>query len=170
MPDETEADTYGVLFGDGVCARIKEELLKEFNLHTIVRLPNGVFAPYTSIPTNLLFFDRSGPTEEIWYYEQPLPEGRKNYTKTQPMQFEELSACLSWFKKREANERAWKVSTKDILKYDASGALVSANLDIKNPNSKQDFEHVPPEQLADDILKAEWPCFQARHAARVLFR
>src|ERR1022692_3758785 len=61
-----------------VCARIKEELLKEFNLHTIVRLPNGVFAPYTSIPTNLLFFDRSGPTKEIWYYEQPLPEGRKN--------------------------------------------------------------------------------------------
>ena len=72
----------GTLFGDGVCARIKEELLKEFNLHTIVRLPNGVFAPYTSIPTNMLFFDRSGPTQEVWYYEQPLPEGRKNYTKT----------------------------------------------------------------------------------------
>ena len=72
----------GTLFGDGVCARIKEELLKEFNLHTIVRLPNGVFAPYTSIPTNLLFFDRSGPTQDVWYYEQPLPEGRKNYTKT----------------------------------------------------------------------------------------
>ena len=65
----------GTLFGDGVCARIKEELLKEFNLHTIVRLPNGVFAPYTGIPTNLLFFDRSGPTKEVWYYEHPLPEG-----------------------------------------------------------------------------------------------
>ena len=61
----------GTLFGDGVCARIKEDLLKNFNLHTIVRLPNGVFAPYTCIPTNLLFFDRSGPTKEIWYYEQP---------------------------------------------------------------------------------------------------
>ena len=72
----------GTLFGDGVCARIKEELLKEFNLHTIVRLPNGVFAPYTTIPTNLLFFDRSGSTNEIWYYELPLPEGRKNYSKT----------------------------------------------------------------------------------------
>jgi type I restriction-modification system DNA methylase subunit len=59
--------------------RGSEELLKEFNLHTIIRLPNGVFAPYTSIPTNLLFFDRSGPTKEVWYYEQPLPEGRKNY-------------------------------------------------------------------------------------------
>ncbi len=72
----------GTLFAGGIAARIKEELLKEFNLHTIVRLPNGVFAPYTSIPTNLLFFDRSGPTEEVWYYEHPLPEGRKNYTKT----------------------------------------------------------------------------------------
>src|SRR5439155_19026695 len=75
----------GTLFGDGVAARIKEELLKEFNLHTIVRLPNGVFAPYTSIPTNLLFFDRAHPTETIWYYEQPQPTGRKNYTKTAPI-------------------------------------------------------------------------------------
>jgi len=145
----------GVLFGDGVCARIKEELLKEFNLHTIVRLPNGVFAPYTSIPTNLLFFDRSGPTKEIWYYEQPLPEGRKNYTKTQPLQFEEFAPCMEWWKKREANERAWKVQAGDVLKYDESGSLVSVNLDIKNPSAKQDFEHLPPEQLADDILKKE---------------
>lgn len=145
----------GTLFGDGVCARIKEELLKEFNLHTIVRLPNGVFAPYTGIPTNLLFFDRSGPTEEIWYYEQPLPEGRKNYTKTQPLQFEEFADCLKWWKKREENERAWKVSAKDVLKYDEGGNLFSANLDIKNPNSKQDFEHLPPEQLANDLLMKE---------------
>ena len=145
----------GVLFGDGVCARIKEELLKEFNLHTIVRLPNGVFAPYTSIPTNLLFFDRSGPTKEIWYYEQPLPEGRRNYTKTQPLQFEEFAPCLEWWKKREANERAWKVQASDVTKYDESSGLVSVNLDIKNPSAKQDFEHLPPEQLADDILKKE---------------
>src|SRR6185295_17883625 len=107
----------GTLFGDGVSARIKEELLKEFNLHTIVRLPNGVFAPYTSIPTNLLFFDRSGPTEHVWYYEQPLPEGRKNYTKTQPMQFEEFADCIAWWPadNREENERAWKVEATDIL-------------------------------------------------------
>src|SRR5208283_5392533 len=72
----------GTLFGDGVCARLKEQLLKDFTLHTIVRLPNGVFAPYTGISTNILFFDRSGPTKDVWYYEQPLPEGRKNYTKT----------------------------------------------------------------------------------------
>jgi len=83
-----------VLFGDGICARIKKELLEEFHLHTIVRLPNGVFAPYTGIPTNLLFFDRSGPTKQVWYYEQPLPEGRKNYTKTAPIRFEEFTDCF----------------------------------------------------------------------------
>jgi type I restriction enzyme M protein len=138
----------GTLFGDGICARIKEELLKDFNLHTIVRLPNGVFAPYTSIPTNLLFFDRSHPTEEVWYYEQPLPEGRKNYTKTQPIQFEEFAGCLEWWSKREENDRAWKVPVSELL---ASGC----NLDRKNPNAAADFEHLPPEQLADDILKKE---------------
>ena len=123
----------GTLFGDGVCARIKEELLKDFNLHTIVRLPNGVFAPYTSIPTNLLFFDRSGPTKDIWYYEQPLPEGRKNYTKTQPMQFEEFAPCLAWWKKREENDQAWKVMAHNVLKYDENGQLLSVNLNLKNP-------------------------------------
>ena len=145
----------GVLFGDGVCGRIKRELLEEFNLHTIVRLPNGVFAPYTSIPTNLLFLDRSGPTKDIWYYEQPLPEGRKQYTKTQPMRFEEFAECLEWWKKREANDRAWKVPVADVLKFDPEGNLVSANLDIKNPNRKLDLEHLPPEQLADSILAKE---------------
>ncbi len=145
----------GVLFGDGVCARIKKELLEEFNLHTIVRLPNGVFAPYTSIPTNLLFFDRSGPTKEIWYYEEPLPEGRKQYTKTQPMCFEEFAECLKWWHEREPNERAWKVPVIDVLKIGDEGNLLSANLDIKNPNRQHDLEHLPPEQLAEDILKKE---------------
>ena len=138
----------GTLFGDGVCARIKEELLKDFNLHTVVRLPNGVFAPYTSIPTNLLFFDRSGPTKDVWYYEQPLPEGRKNFTKTQPIKFEEFSDCIAWWKKRKENDRAWKVSAADILKN-------GCNLDIKNPSGKVDFEHLPPEVLAEDILRKE---------------
>jgi len=138
----------GVLFGDGIGARIKEELLKEFNLHTIVRLPNGVFSPYTSITTNLLFFDRSGPTQEVWYYEQPLPEGRKNYTKTAPMQFEEFKDCLAWWKSREENDRAWKVSVAELL---ANGC----NLDRKNPRAKEDIAHLPPEKLAESILKKE---------------
>jgi len=145
----------GTLFGDGVCARIKEELLKEFNLHTIVRLPNGVFAPYTPIPTNILLFDRSGATREVWYYEQPLPEGRKNYTKTAPIQFEEFADTLKWFSKREENERAWKLPVKDLVSYDADGALQSVNLDRKNPRAKGDITHLPPEQLAADILKKE---------------
>jgi len=138
----------GALFGDGVAARIKEELLKEFNLHTIVRLPNGVFAPYTNIPTNLLFFDRSGPTKEIWYYELPLPEGRKNYSKTKPMQFEEFADCIAWWGNRQEGERAWKVSVDEVVKN-------NYNLDIKNPNGKKDLEQLPPEELVDSILAKE---------------
>ena len=145
----------GTLFGDGVCARIKEELLKDFNLHTIVRLPNGVFAPYTGIPTNLLFFDRSGHTKDIWYYEQGLPEGRKNYTKTQPVQFEEFADCITWWKNRIENDRAWKVPVEQVVKYDDEKRLVSVNLDVKNPNGKLDFEHLPPAQLVDDIIAKE---------------
>jgi type I restriction enzyme M protein len=145
----------GVLFGDGICARIKEELLKEFNLHTIVRLPNGVFAPYTGIPTNLLFFNRSGPTKEIWYYEHPLPGGRKTYTKTAPIQFEEFAPCIAWWRKREGGERAWKVRADDLFQYDATGNLLSLNLDVKNPQAKEDIAHLPPEQLAESILKKE---------------
>ena len=138
----------GTLFGDGVCARIKEELLKEFNLHTIVRLPNGVFAPYTSIRTNILFFDRCGPTEEVWYYEQPLPEGRKTYTKTQPMYFEEFADCIKWWDKREENEHAWQVPASELLAN-------NCNLDRKNPRAKEDTTHLPPDQIAADILKKE---------------
>jgi type I restriction enzyme M protein len=138
----------GVLFGDGICARIKEELLKEFNLHTVVRLPNGVFAPYTNIPTNLLFFDRSSPTKEVWYYEQPQPEGRKNYTKTAPIQFEELAPCLVWWKKREENDRAWRVPAAELHKN-------GYNLDRTNPRAKEGIAHLPPSQLAESIARKE---------------
>jgi len=98
----------GTLFGDGVSGRIKEELLREFNLHTVVRLPQGVFAPYTDIPANLIFFDRAGPTSDIWYYELPLPTGRKKYSKTAPLQYEDFDACLEWWGQREGNSQAWK--------------------------------------------------------------
>lgn len=147
----------GTLFGDGVCARIKEELLTEFNLHTIVRLPNGVFAPYTGIETNLLFFDRSGPTKEVWYYEFPLPEGRKNYTKTNPIQFEEFSDCIKWYqaKKRKSDTNSWSVKASDVLKYSDDGALLQCNLDQKNPSCADALMHLPPEQLVSDILAKE---------------
>ncbi len=138
----------GTLFGDGVCARVKKELLEEFNLHTIVRLPNGVFAPYAGIQTNLLFFDRNGPTKQIWYYEHPLPEERKNYTKTRPLQFEEFKPCLKWWGNRKENKFAWRVKIKDVITN-------NYNLDINNPRSKVDYEHLPPEKLVEDILKKE---------------
>jgi len=144
----------GVLFGDGICARIKEELLKEFNLHTIIRLPNGVFAPYTGIPTNLLFFDRSGPTKEIWYYEI-LKRENGNYSKSKPMQFEEFAPCLAWWGKKEVNGQAWRVKVEDILKYNVDGNLASANLDRRNPSAKEDLEHIPPEVLAKAIIEKE---------------
>ena len=95
-----------------------------------------------------MFFERSGPTKEIWYYEQPLPEGRKSYTKTKPMQFEEFEDCIRWWDKRKANERAWKVKAEDVIAN-------NYNLDIKNPNAKEEFEHMPPEQLVESIMKKE---------------
>ena len=147
----------GTLFGDGVAARIKEQLLNDFNLHTIVRLPNGVFAPYTSIPTNLLFFDKPGKgvlsnaptTKDIWYYELALPEGRKNYTKTAPLQDAEFDECRALWDKREVTAHSWLVAAADVA------ALRNYNLDIKNPNRAEDFEHMPPEKLAADIAAKE---------------
>jgi type I restriction enzyme M protein len=144
----------GFLFATGVEAEVKKLLIERFNLHTIVRLPNGVFAPYTPIPTNLLFFeacDLEGETpctKEVWYYEQPLPEGRKGYTKTRPMQFEEFADCITWWDNREENEHAWRVPVQQIIDN-------GYNLDIKNPNSKDELEHMPPEQLVNDIVKKE---------------
>jgi len=138
----------GTLFGDGVCARIKNELLTDFNLHTVVRLPNGVFAPYTGIPTNILFFDRSKSSGAVWYYEQPLPEGRKNYTKTQPIQLEEFASCIRWWTDREENERAWVVPVAELLE-------TGCNLDRKNPRGRENIALLPPQQLAESLLKRE---------------
>ena len=87
----------GTLFGEGVKTRIKEHLLAECNLHTIVRLPNGVFAPYTGIKTNLLFFTKGQPTKNIWYYEHPYPEGVTSYNKTKPMHSHPITVKISSF-------------------------------------------------------------------------
>jgi type I restriction enzyme M protein len=153
----------GTLFADGICGRIKQELLTEFNLHTIVRLPNGVFAPYTNIPANLLFFDRSGPTKDVWFYEQPLPEGRKNYTKTQPLQYEEFNSLLAWWKKQEVSKQAWKIPAKEIL---ANGC----NLDRKNPTAKEDITHLPSEQLIASILDKERQIIAIMEQVQVLLK
>lgn len=116
----------GTLFGDGIKARIKEKLLRECDLHTIVRLPNGVFAPYTSIKTNILFFTKGRPTEQIWYYEHPYPDGYKAYSKTKPMRIEEFGPERAWWSDRKQSERAWPVSVDTVI--DAG-----YNLDIENP-------------------------------------
>lgn len=131
----------GTLFGEGIKTRIKEKLLTECNLHTIVRLPNGVFNPYTSIKTNLLFFTKGEPTKDVWFYEHPYPEGYKSYNKSKPMRIEEFEPEKSWWNDRQENEYAWKVSFEDIK---ASGF----NLDIKNPNI-QDATHIPPSELLE---------------------
>lgn len=109
----------GALFGEGIKARIKELLMEECNLHTIIRLLNGVFAPYTGIKTNLLFFTKGKPTETIWFYEHPYPQGQKSYSKTKPIRLEEFAAEKAWwgkeendFAERQESERAWKVDFK----------------------------------------------------------
>jgi type I restriction enzyme M protein len=145
----------GTLFGDGVSARIKEQLLLNFNLHTIVRLPNGVFAPYTSIQTNLLFFDRTGPTTDVWFYEHNLPKGVKKYSKTRPMTFEEFPPLLEWWDARVENERAWDVPVADLMQYDDNGILISVNLDVKNPRRLGDLELLPPAKLVENIFAKE---------------
>lgn len=150
----------GILFGDGVCARIKEELLKEFNLHTIVRLPNGVFAPYTGINTNLLFFERNGPTEIIWYYEHPLPPNRQKlknpcYTKSNPLRYNEFEPLLDWWNDRIENEHSWKVNVNDVLEYNDEGNIIAVNLDVKNPTKENLIRYEHPEKLINDILKNE---------------
>ncbi|WP_371134259.1 N-6 DNA methylase [Polaromonas sp.] len=153
----------GTLFAEGICGRIKQELLTEFNLHTIVRLPNGVFAPYTNIPSNLLFFDRNGPTKDVWFYEQPLPEGRKNYTKTQPLQFEEFAPLVAWWSDRKENAQAWKVPAAEIL---ANGC----NPDRKNPTAKQDITHLPPGQLVESILAKERQIIEIMERVQALLK
>lgn len=145
----------GTLSADGVAARIKEDLLKNFDLHTIVRLPEGVFSPYTDIPANLIFFDRSGPTRQTWFYQIPPPEGRKKYTKTNPMHYSEFSECLEWWNRRESNPHAWVVDSEGVLVYDDAGRITSANLDVKNPNSLAAMEYRPPHELADELLDRE---------------
>ncbi|MEM9406755.1 MAG: N-6 DNA methylase [Acidobacteriota bacterium] len=129
----------GTLFGEGVKTRIKERLLTECNLHTIVRLPKGVFSPYTSINTNVLFFEKGRATEEVWYYEHPYPEGYKSYSKTKPMRIEEFDPEKEWWTTREETVQAWRVTTDEIRER-------AFNLDIKNPNAPED-NHEDPDLL-----------------------
>jgi len=110
----------GTLYEDGVPRRIREDLLTEFNLHTIVRFPKGVFEPYTDIATNILFFDRTGPTKGVWFYEHPLPFHRahlkgKSYSATDGIQYEEFTPLLRWWNDRKTTRQAWFLDI-DVLR------------------------------------------------------
>ncbi len=132
----------GSLTGDGVKQRIRQKLLEDCNLHTIVRLPNSVFQPYASVATNLLFFTKGAPTKNIWYYEHKLPEGYKGYSKTKPIKLAEFDGLKQWWNKRKANEQAWQV---DIDTIKASGY----NLDIKNPHQPEEEKQHSSTELLD---------------------
>ena len=142
----------GTLFGEGIKTRLKEHLMQECNLHTIVRLPNSVFRPYASIGTNLLFFEKGAPTKDIWFWEHRVPEGQKAYSMTKPIRLEHLQACMDWWggkdrKGREEGPQAWRVSAEDIKAR-------NYNMDIKNPTSIAE-DHGDPETLLADLNEAE---------------
>ena len=148
----------GSLFGEGVKTRLKEHLLERCNLHTVVRLPNGVFAPYTDINTNLLFFTKGEPTREVWYFEHPLPAGYKKYTKTRPIRIEEFDGEKAWWHDRQESEHAWRVTIDEIKAR-------NYNLDIKNPNSV-DAAHGDPARLLADYRRLEAEIAAARAALK----
>jgi len=134
----------GFLFGEGVKTTLKRELLESFNLHTIVRLPKGVFSPYTGIATNILFFEKGGPTKDLWFFEHPYPEGYKSYSRSKPLTIGEFDREKKWWggaarKGRKSTEHAWKVSAKAIEER-------NFNLDCKNPHEVE-INHRDPEEL-----------------------
>ncbi|CAN7290451.1 N-6 DNA methylase [Pararhizobium sp. LjRoot238] len=142
----------GSLFGEGIKTRLKEHLLEECNLHTIVRLPNSVFKPYASIGTNLLFFEKGTPTRDIWYWEHRVPEGQKAYSMTKPIRQEHLQDCVDWWggkarERREEGPQAWRVTLEEVK---ARGY----NLDVKNPHTVAD-DHGDPEVLLEELMGAE---------------
>lgn len=155
----------GTLFGEGVKTRLKEHLLEECNLHTIVRLPNSVFKPYASIGTNLLFFEKGQPTKEIWYYEHQVPEGQKAYSMTKPIRFEHFQNCIDWWggaarAGREEGPQAWKVTIDEVK---ARGY----NLDIKNPHSVA-ADHGDPAELLEALNQAEAKTAKLRNQLKAI--
>ncbi len=142
----------GTLFGEGVKTRLKEHLMEECNLHTIVRLPNSVFKPYASIGTNLLFFEKGEPTKEIWFYEHRVPAGQKSYSMTKPIRVEHLQPIADWWGGAERTGRvetqvAWRVTAEQVKER-------GYNLDFKNPHTVAD-EHGDPEELLSKLEEAE---------------
>jgi type I restriction enzyme M protein len=142
----------GSLFGEGVKTRLKEALMEECNLHTIIRLPNSVFKPYASIGTNLLFFEKGAPTKEIWFYEHLVPDGQKAYSMTKPIKLEYFDPCIEWWggaKRigRVESDLAWRATAEEVV---ARGY----NLDFKNPHTIA-ADHGDPDELLANLDEAE---------------
>ncbi len=155
----------GFLFGEGVKTTLKKQLLEEFNLHTIVRLPKGVFSPYTSINTNLLFFEKGGPTKAVWFYEHPYPDGYKSYSRSKPLTIEEFDQEKKWWggaerRGRKTNKYAWKVSATEI-------AEKNYNLDAvgKNPH-REEVLHTDPVTLMAEYQSIVGELKQAQEALK----
>lgn len=138
----------GSLTGDGVKQRIRQKLLEDCNLHTIIRLPNSVFQPYATVATNLLFFDKGKPTKDIWFYEHRMPEDYKAYSKTRPIQLKEFDPIKKWWNERKESDICWKVNIKTIIErgYD---------LDIKNPTKKEEEQEHSSAELIE-MLKGSF--------------
>jgi type I restriction enzyme M protein len=134
----------GSLTGEGVKQRVRQRLLEECNLHTIVRLPNSVFQPYATVATNLLFFDKGKPTKEVWYYEHRLPEGQKSYSKTKTIQAREFDPIKAWWNNRQESNQSWKVPIKTIIER-------NYDLDIKNPTSKIEEEVLTSSEIMERL-------------------
>jgi len=135
----------GFLFGtDNAKVAIKKKLLSEFNLHTVIRMPHSVFAPYTSITTNILFFERTGPTKETWFYRLDMPEGYKNFSKTKPMKLEHFAPAEEWWSNREeitidGFDKAKKYSVDEIVAR-------TYNIDLCGyPHEEEEI--LPPKEL-----------------------
>src|ERR1700729_2980395 len=142
----------GSLFGEGVKTRLKEHLMEECNLHTMVRLPNSVFKAYASIGTNLLFFEKGTPTKDIWFYEHRVPDSQKAYSMIKPIRIEHLTPCVDWWggakrKGGQETEVAWKVTADEVKSR-------NYNLDFRNPHTNAD-EHGDPEELLLRVVEAE---------------
>jgi type I restriction enzyme M protein len=137
----------GSLTGEGVKQRVRQRLLDECNLHTIIRLPNSVFQPYATVATNLLFFEKGKATKEVWYYEHRLPEGQKSYSKTKLIRIEEFNPIKEWWNNRTESELAWKVDIQTIIDrgYD---------LDIKNPHREEEEHEYSSAELIEMLEKS----------------
>jgi type I restriction enzyme M protein len=136
----------GCITGDGYKERIREKLLTDCNLHTIIRLPQSTFFPAT-VSTNLLFFQKGTPTKEIWYWEHRLPEGQKSYSKTKVIQFDEFAPLIEWWDKREESDVAWKVKVEDLKR--------GFDLDVKNPTTAPDAEVADTKTIVAQMLESQ---------------